>query len=117
MVHQEAARARELVFLLRDHADRELLIRKIGPGKLMGLGQLGLVDIHGGCGEIGAPGLELFEAVLVELIVGLTRGVVVGRHQCRNPPEDPSVGCRKIGSPLLTQFEHDLCPLGWQIVP
>src|SRR5512144_1478947 len=80
VVDEEAARARELVRLPREHPDAELLPRQVRTGELQRLGQLGLVDVDDAGGLVDAPCLELLDAVLAELVVGLARGVVVGRH-------------------------------------
>src|SRR5690606_41758881 len=53
VVHQEAARARELVGLTRDHTQRQLLVGQVGTGQLEGLGEIGLVDVDAARGLVG----------------------------------------------------------------
>ena len=84
VVNQEAARAGELVVLLRKHPHGELLTRhagEISAREFQGLVQLGLVDVDRTGLRFGASGLQLLERVLVQL-VGLTTtwGVVIGCH-------------------------------------
>src|SRR3954452_10802754 len=83
VVHQEATRARELVRLARQHPHCQLFAGQVCAGQLEGLGEVFLVDVHGARLCLGAPSLELFEAVLVEVLVD-PRAVVVGSHLC--PP-------------------------------
>ncbi len=45
VVHEEAPGTGELVSLTRDHPERELLVRQIGPGQLQGLGNVVRVKI------------------------------------------------------------------------
>ena len=47
VLDEEAAGAGELVGLARQHPDRELFVGKVGPGQLVSLGLLGLVDVDG----------------------------------------------------------------------
>src|SRR5918912_2908081 len=81
VLHEEAARAGELVLLLGQHADGQLLVRQVGAGELEVLVEVGLVDVDRRGLRLGAAGFELLERVLAEL-VGLVaaRGVVVGGH-------------------------------------
>ena len=47
------------------------------------LAQIRLVDVHG-AGRLVLPAcLQLLEAVLGHLVIGLAGGVVVGRHVCQ----------------------------------
>src|SRR3954471_15220773 len=79
VVHQEAARAGELVRLARQHAYGELLAGEIRPRKLERLGEVLLVDVHAAGLRLGASGLQLLERVLVEVLVNAW-AVVVGSH-------------------------------------
>ena len=45
VVHEETARARELVRLARDHPEREFLVRQVRPGQLQRLGHIVRVDV------------------------------------------------------------------------
>src|SRR5262249_61044385 len=45
VMHEEAAGARELVSLARDHAERELLVGQVRPGQLQRLGRVVRVDV------------------------------------------------------------------------
>ena len=85
VVHEEAPRARELVGLPWEHPDGELLTGEVGTGQLESLGLLGLVDVDAGGALVDATVLELLDGVLGELVVGLARRVVVGRHCCCPP--------------------------------
>src|SRR4051794_8380365 len=81
VLHQEAARAGELVLLLGEDADRQLLAGQVGAGELQVLVEVGLVDVDR-CGlRLGASCLELLERVLTQLVGFIAaRGVVVGGH-------------------------------------
>ena len=78
--------AGELVGLARQHADRELLVAEVRTGELEALGRLGLVLVDLARVLVGAPCLQLLEGVLVQLVVGLARRVVVGRHGVFHAP-------------------------------
>src|SRR5690606_22072577 len=90
VVHQEAARAGELVRLPRDHPQRQLLVGQVRTGQLERLGEVGLVDVDRAGGLVGAPRLQLLEAVLPQVVIGLARAVAVGSH-VRTP--SPSSMC------------------------
>src|SRR4051794_36077605 len=77
---QEAAGTGELVRLAREHPDRQLLVREVGAGQLERLRGLGLVLVDLAGVLVVTTGLELLDAVFVELFVGLAWGVVVSRH-------------------------------------
>src|SRR5690606_12132791 len=85
VVHQEAAHAGELVLLLGQHPDGQLLVREVRSGQFQALGGLELVDVHGGRRLVVAPGLQFFQTVRVDVVVGLAWSVVVGCH-ARSPP-------------------------------
>src|SRR4051812_8359989 len=94
VVHQEAAHAGELVQLLGLDLDGQLLVRQVRAGELEGLGgfRLVLVDLPGVL--VVTARLELLEAVLVLLFLGLPRCVVVGCHSFSPAPKSPVVpGC------------------------
>ncbi len=87
-MHQEAARARELVGLLRDDPHRQLLAGQIGAGQFEGLGGLRLVDVHDRRLGLVTPRLQFLERILRETSVGLGApwGVVIGSHPVHVPP-------------------------------
>src|SRR6478735_1944126 len=87
VVHEETAHAGELVQLLGLHLDRQLLVREVSAGKLEGLGCFGLVLVDLPGVLVVTPRLELFEAVLVLLFLGLPRCVVVGCHSFSPAPK------------------------------
>src|SRR4029077_21034743 len=76
-----AARARELVGLLRDHAHRQLLAGEIGAGQLERFGGLGLINVKDCRLGLVQPRLQLLERILGN-VVGLCApwGVVIGSH-------------------------------------
>ena len=76
-MHQEAARARELVGLLRDHPHGQLLAGQVGAGQLEGLGGLGLVNVYDRRLGLVAPSLQFLERILGN-VVGLQ--CAVGRR-------------------------------------
>jgi len=80
VVNQEAPGAGELVCLPRQHANRQLLVGEVGAGKLQRLGEVRLVDVDDAAGLVDAAGLELLDAVLVEVVVGLALGVLISSH-------------------------------------
>src|SRR4051794_9813454 len=77
---QEAAGAGELVRLAREHPDGQLLVGEVGARQLERLRGLGLVLVDLAGVLVVTTGLELLDAVFVELLVGLAWGVVVSRH-------------------------------------
>src|SRR5205823_14498418 len=76
-----AARAAELVGLHGKDLDRQLLVGEVSTRQLEALRDLGLVDVHDGRLRVDATCLELFQAVLAEVDLVATRGVVVGGHR------------------------------------
>ncbi|ALM37960.1 hypothetical protein SFR_1345 [Streptomyces sp. FR-008] len=104
MVHQEAAHAGELVLLLGQHPDGQLLVGEVRSGKLEALCGLELVDVDRGGGLVVPPGLQFLDAVLVEVVIGLTWGVVVRCHV-----SSPPLGVCDISS-AVTPGRPDLCP-------
>ena len=80
VLHEEAARAGELVLLLGQHADGELLVGQVGTRELEGLGRLGLVLVDLAGVLVVPASLELLDALLAGLVVGLARSVVVSSH-------------------------------------
>src|SRR5690606_14418387 len=92
VVHQEAAGAGELVGLTGQHPDAQLLAREVGTGELEPLGGLGLVLVDRTRVLLGTARLELLQRVLAELLVGLARCVVVGRHNVLLRPSSSSSG-------------------------
>jgi hypothetical protein len=80
VVDQEAACARELVLLPREHLDRQLLVREVGARQLERLRDLRLVLVDLAGVLIVATRLQLLDGVFVELLIGLTRCVVVSCH-------------------------------------
>src|SRR5690349_5522805 len=81
VVHQEAARAGELVALLGQHADRQLLAGQVRAGQLERLVEVRFVDVDAARLRLGATRLELLEAVLTEVVgLGAAGLVVVGGH-------------------------------------
>jgi hypothetical protein len=96
VVHEEAARAGELVGLSRQHAQRQLLVRQVGAGQLERLGQVGLIAVERAALAVGPPRLQLLEAVFTKVLVDLAWGVVVGRHgNLRMPLSSYSVRIRR----------------------
>ena len=85
VVHEEAARTAELVYLHRQNLDRQLLVGQVGAWQLEALGHLCLVDVDRAGLGIHPARLELLEAVLAEVDLVSTRGVVVGGHRCHTP--------------------------------
>src|SRR5690606_8111658 len=82
VVDEEAARAGELVGLLRQHLDRELLAGQVGARQLEALRRLRLVDVHDRRLGLVATGLQLVERVLGQVVgFAAPRRVVVGRHR------------------------------------
>src|SRR4051812_12113501 len=81
VVHEEAARAGELVALLGQHADRQLLARQVCARQLERLVEVSFVDVDAARLRLGAPRLQLLEAVLTEVVgLGAAGLVVVGGH-------------------------------------
>src|SRR6478735_2726786 len=80
VMDEEATRTGELVGLARKHPDRELFVREVRARKLERLGKVGFVDVDSCRRLVRAPCLQLLEAVLVLVTIGLAGSVVVGRH-------------------------------------
>src|SRR5438105_2577919 len=81
VMYQEAARAGELVLLLRQHLDGQLLAGQVGARQLERLVQLGLVDVDRAGLRLGPTRLQLLEGVLAQLVYFCSPGgVVVGCH-------------------------------------
>src|SRR5579883_50109 len=78
VVNQEAARAGELVRLPWQDPDAQFLVGQVGAGKLDRL--LGLVAVHDAAALVHATRLEFLDAVLTDVVIGLTRGVIVSGH-------------------------------------
>src|SRR6187200_1784752 len=92
VVHEEAARAGELVCLAREDPHRELLVGQVSPGQLERLGQVGLVHVHGARGLVLPARLQLLETVLGHLVIGLAGRVVIGRHGGEVTPDARTCG-------------------------
>ena len=60
--------------------DGQLLVGEVGAGQLERLGGLGLVLVDLAGVLVVTARLELFDALLGLVFLGLARGVVVGRH-------------------------------------
>src|SRR5579875_156712 len=86
VMHQEAARAGELVRLPRDHPERKLLVGQIRPGKLQSLRRVVRIDIDRGRRLVHPPRLQFLQAVLSKILVRLSRAVVIGGHPAHPPP-------------------------------
>src|SRR5690625_892294 len=86
VVHQEAARAGELVGLARKHPNRQLLAGEVGAGEFHPFRDLVGVDVYGAGALVDATRLQLLQAVLVDVLVGLTRAVVIGGHLADSIP-------------------------------
>ena len=80
VVHKEAARAGELVRLPRYHPEREFLVGQVGTGKLKALRGVVRVKVDRGRRLVHPAGLQLLQAVLAQVVIGLARAVVVGSH-------------------------------------
>ena len=80
VVHQEAARAGELVGALRQNANAQGLIGEVSAGQLDRLSEFSLVEIDHRGRLFRTPRLELFDALFGEFVVGLAWGVVIGCH-------------------------------------
>src|SRR5439155_8797685 len=65
----------------------------VGTGQLEALRDLGLVHVDDGRLRVDASGLELLQAVLAEVDLVATRGVVVGGHRLSHSPYPCSAGC------------------------
>lgn len=71
---EEAARAGELVGLLRDDAHRQFLAGQVRAGQFEGLGRFGFVDVDGRRLGFVAPSLEFFEESSETSSVSVRRG-------------------------------------------
>src|SRR5665811_1928027 len=80
VMHEEAARAGELIRLSRKYPHRELFAREVGTGQLEALGGFGLVFVDNARGLVRPTRLELLERVLAEVLFRLARCVVVSCH-------------------------------------
>src|SRR5438067_10096150 len=63
VMHQEAARAGELVRLPRDHPERKLLVGQVGAGQLQRLRHVLGINVDRARRLVHPAGLELLEAV------------------------------------------------------
>ena len=80
-MHQETARAGELIGLLGHHPDREFLARQVSAGQLEVLGRVGFIDINDGGLRLVASCFQFLQRVLGNLVSLRTpRGVVIGSH-------------------------------------
>src|ERR1700736_274395 len=86
VVYQEAARAGELVRLPRDHAEGKLLIGQIGARELQRLRHVIGVDVNRARRLVHPAGLEFLQAVFCQVLVCLSRAVIVGGHPTHPPP-------------------------------
>jgi hypothetical protein len=64
LMHQEAARAGELVGLLGNHPDRQLLTGEIGAGKFERFRRFGFVHVDDSRLRLIAPCLEFLKGIL-----------------------------------------------------
>src|SRR5919201_1091239 len=114
VVHEEAARAAELVRLHRQYLDGELLVGEIGTGQLEGLGDVGFVHVDDGRLRVNASGLEFLQAVLAEVDLVATRRVVVGGHRLSHSPIPCRPGCNADSRRFAPVVNYQLCqaPVG-----
>src|SRR5450432_1711350 len=80
VVHQEAARAGELVGLPRQHPQGELFVGQIRARQLERLGEIRLVAFEDAALPVCPARLQFFKTVFAKVFVNLARGVVIGRH-------------------------------------
>src|SRR4029077_13113377 len=85
VMYQEAARTGELIRLTRNHPEREFLVGQIGPWELERLGDVIRIDVYRRRGLVHPPRLQFLQAVLGNVVVGLSRAVVIGSHLGSNP--------------------------------
>src|SRR5689334_13392126 len=95
-MHEETTGAAELVGLHRQHLDGQFLVGQVSTGELEALRHLDLVDVHCARLRVGAAGLQLLEAVLAEVDLIATRGVVVGGHRFSLSCIDVSLGVSNV---------------------
>ena len=69
--------------------NRELLVGQVGAGKLKTLRDVVRVQVDRRRRLVHPAGLQLLQAVLAQVVIGLARAVVVGSH-CGDP--SPSIG-------------------------
>src|SRR5690606_30219271 len=80
VLHEEAARAGELIGLAGKDPHGELLAGEIGTGELIGIGRFGLILIDRRGGGLVATTLQLLDRVFAGVVVVLARGVVISGH-------------------------------------
>src|SRR2546428_148478 len=80
VMHKEATRAGELVCLPGNHPEGQFLVRQVSTWQLQRLGNVVWVDVNRARRLVKPASLELLQAVLGQLIVGLARAVIVRCH-------------------------------------
>src|SRR5690606_17182952 len=113
VVHEEAPGTGELVRLTGQNANAQLLVGQVRTRKLEALGQFGLV-FHGHRGLLPAPCLQLLDAVLVDLLVGLAGRIVVCSHISCSPQvssETPARWVYRMTARVCARPAHRLCTI------
>src|SRR5690606_4401768 len=110
VVHEEAARARELVSLARQDAHREFFTRQVRPGQLHAFGDLVGVDVDGADALVYPARLQFLQAVLSQVVVCLAWAVVVGGHGSTPSPSSHLSSSSWSRRANVTPRRHLLCP-------